>query len=121
MTKGKYYDAVVAKLIEDDKTTLNITRTITEEKEYGNVSVRTEDVTEYGRLYQGTGSRPSSENPDYQIGGRSYRDTVVQKLLLRTSADIKRGDVFTNDGDTYIVRHVHTYKGYAKVAYLELK
>lgn len=113
--KDKYYKKYIEKLINDNPTTINITRIIKIDDGLGGYTKEEVDITETVTFYDRKSRREVIT--DY---GKTYTGVSITKILAKGNADIIRGDKFTVNGTKYKVLFPQDYRGICKQVELEV-
>lgn len=106
MNNRKYYIAEVAKIIDLDPTTIELTRTVTEDDGYGGETATTTSHSIKGRLYN---KKTVRELLDISGQRTSFAAVAAEKLLCLPTEDIEEGDTFTVENRKYKVSMVKNY------------
>lgn len=120
MTKGRFYKALIRKLIQEMPTKLKLVRKIRIDKGYGNYDTETEEIEIECRFYFTGEHQRSGLNPIHVDGGMLYSDKILKKMLLDFDTDVRKDDTFVFEGEKMIVRNVTELLDYAKIGYVEL-
>ncbi|MGO3751209.1 MAG: hypothetical protein ACTJGH_00410 [Peptoniphilaceae bacterium] len=112
----KYYRSIIQEIINQDKNTFQVTRSIKEDDGFGGTIESTKQIEFEGRIYNRKSIREITEIKGISLG---FTQTTTEKLLTLSDVDIKKGDVFEFKDRTLRVKFVNDYFGICKQTELE--